>query len=102
MICDFCGVDAVDTETGKCTYCPGHKARLKAEGADEADGAPPEVPDDIASVLNGSVAQVADALEGITEVPMLQAIRDAELAGKARKGVLAALDARNAALAGAE
>jgi hypothetical protein len=42
MICETCGVDAVD-ETGTCTYCPGHQARLKGE-----DGALVDINDEAA------------------------------------------------------
>ena len=35
-MCNFCGVEAVDPETGECTYCPGHKARVEAEAEGQA------------------------------------------------------------------
>lgn len=72
-----------------------------AEAAPAGADAPvdPTAVDPIAAILTGSVAGVALLLQDIVEVPVLQALTDAEVAGKNRKGVLAAIDARNAALA---
>lgn len=76
-------------------------AASAATGDAGGEGAGPSVAERIAELLDGSVAQVETALQGIVEVPMLLAIRDAEIAGKNRKGVLTAIEARNAELAGA-
>lgn len=38
-VCNFCGIAAMDEQTGECTYCPGHKARLKADAEGQADDA---------------------------------------------------------------
>jgi hypothetical protein len=91
-ICNTCGIEAVNDD-GKCEYCP----TMGTSGSESSGGA-----DDITALLAGSVADVTDTLEGVGVLSYLQEIRDAELAGKARKGVLAAVDARTAALSGAE
>lgn len=70
----------------------------EAPAADDltGSGAPDEA---IANILNCPVAQVKTLLQDIVEVPFLQSLKDAEGAGQNRKGVLAAIDARNAELA---
>lgn len=53
----------------------------------------------IEDALKESAADVIAMLKDIDEVPFLQALAEAEAAGKGRKTVLAAIDARNAELA---
>lgn len=54
MICDKCGIDAIEDGKG-CSYCPANQQDLAAEAADTLGAAPTEEADAEASLV-GDVA----------------------------------------------
>jgi hypothetical protein len=81
----------MDSSRGQHFVDIGHAVRLKESGEEDV---PAPTPDafDAAAFVEPNAADVVESVAGVTDVARLQAVLEAETAGKARKTVIEALE----------